>query len=242
MAYKIELKDVAFGFKESSKIINHLNFVAHPGEVTAIITPVGGGKSTLLKICAGLIEPHDGEIIINGQNFWNLSTYEQNEIRRHMGFDFQEGALIANMNIFDNLAFPLRYHGELKEGEIKKKIEGWLDCLDLIPYQSVLPAALSMGLRRRVSFIRAMLLGRDFFFWDEPTQDADEKFIKIITDTIQNKKKEGIGIIVTTQNSTFLKAACDKAMIIRDGKVIYSGPLEDGRIPVDISTGQMLRK
>ena len=204
------------------------------GEMLAIVAPVGEGKSTLLKLCAGILRPSQGEVVIDGRRFWSLSTVEQNDMRRRMGFNFQEAALIANMSIFNNLALPLRYHGELAENKIRELIDEWLERLGLESYRDSLPAALSMGLRRRVSFIRAMLAGDDFFFWDEPTQRASEEFSVLVVETILDKKRQGAAQVMVTQNADLMKGAADRAIVIQGGKVSYYGPLREGRIPVDI--------
>ena len=204
------------------------------GEVLAIVAPVGEGKSTLLKVCAGILRPSCGQVIIDGRRFWSLSTIEQNDMRRRMGFNFQEAALIANMSIFNNLALPLRYHEELAEDRIRKLIDEWLERLGLEFYRDALPAALSMGLRRRVSFIRAMLAGDDFFFWDEPTQRASEEFSGLVIETILDKKRRGAAQVMVTQSADLMKSAADRAIGIQGGKVGYYGPLREGGIPVDI--------
>ena len=152
-----------------------------------------------------------------------------------MGFNFQEAALIANMSIFNNLALPLRYHGELAETRIRELVNGWLERLGLVPYRDLLPAALSMGLRRRVSFIRAMLVGDDFFFWDEPTQRASEDFSALVMETILDKKREGAAQVLVTQNGDLIRRAADRVVVIEGGKVRYYGPLREDRIPIDIS-------
>lgn len=242
MSFSIELKKVSFGYDESKVIVKDATLAAKPAGVLAIIAPVGDGKSTLLKIFAGLIRPDDGEVIIDGRSFWELSQTEQNDIRRRMGFDFQEGALIANMTIFDNLAFPLRYHGDMSEKEITDKVDTWLKTLDLFCYRGSLPASLSMGLRRRVSFIRSTLLGVDFFFLDEPTEGADLKFTTMIIDDIKLKKSSGAGLVITTKNKELLSKAADQVIILEKGKIRYLGPLKDHLMPVDISVEAMLRE
>lgn len=241
MGYKIELKNISFGYDRESEIISGMNLSVLPGEVLGVVAPVGGGKSTLLKLCAGLVRPSGGELLINKRSFWSLSNKENYEIRRVMGFDFQESALIVNMTIFQNLALPLKYHALMSDNDIVKIVDDWLGRFELKKYRDSLPAILSAGLRRKVSFIRAMLLGREFFFWDESSEGADETFESVLVDTIIAKKKMGAGSIVVTQRADFLARTADKVLVMSGGKSRYLGPLEGGKIPVAVDAKGMLR-
>ncbi len=242
MSFKIELKRVSFAYEGSAPILDGVDISLRGGEVVGLVSGVGGGKSTFLKICAGLIQPTSGEVIIDEKKFWSLSDREQNEIRRQMGFDFQEGALIANMSVFSNLALPLRYHGRVTEREIKRMIDEWLSRMGIAQCRDVLPAALSAGLKRRVSYIRAMMVDGIYYFWDEPTEGADEKYASVLKNTVLDKKKMGIGSLVSTQNASFLRQIADRAILLDNGKIRYDGPLKEGRIPVDITGKEMLQE
>ncbi|MFH1829455.1 MAG: ATP-binding cassette domain-containing protein [Pseudomonadota bacterium] len=233
MTFKIELKHVSFAYEGSAPILDRIDVSLRAGEVVGLVSAVGGGKSTFLKICAGLIEPTSGEVIIDDKKFWNLTNKEQNELRSQMGFDFQEGALIANMNVFGNLALPMRYHGRASEKEIIREIDGWLERMQIKRYRDVLPAALSAGLKRRVSYIRAMMVEGIYYFWDEPTEGTDDEHATTLKNTLLEKKGKGIGSLVSTQNASFLRKTADRVIALDDGKVRYDGALKDGRIPVE---------
>ena len=233
MAVKIELKDATFAYEGGGDIVRSASFSVCPGEVLASVAPVGTGKSALLKLCAGLLNPVKGSLIIDGKIFWSLSTVEQNELRHRMGFSFQEAVFVANMNIFDNLALPLRYYGEMTEYEISRLINVWLERLNLVSLGDLLPAALSTGVRRKVSFIRTMLLGRDFFFWDEPTQGADSALTEMVEDEILKQKQKGVGQMLITQNRDLLFKSADRVLMMASGKISYLGPLEGAGTGVD---------
>ncbi|MFH1874178.1 MAG: ATP-binding cassette domain-containing protein [Pseudomonadota bacterium] len=217
MGFKIELKNVSFAYDKGANILNEVNLVVHPGEVVALSVPVGGGKSTFLKVCAGILEPTSGELIIDEKNFWQLNTIDQNYLRSCMGFDFQEAALISNMTIFGNLALSLRYQAEIPEPKIQTTVSKWLADLQLTAYQDQLPAALSLGLRRRVSFIRAMLSGGNFFFWDDPSEGRTVEFEQIIIKTILEKKKNGISSLITSQDKIFVEQVVDRVLCLEQG-------------------------
>ncbi len=217
MGFRIELKNVSFAYEKGSNILNDVSLVVQPGEVLVLSVPVGGGKSTFLKVCAGILRPTSGVLIVDGKNFWNLETIEQNNLRSCMGFDFQEAALISNMNIFTNLALPVRYHAEKPEVEIQNIVNKWLGDLKLIKYKDSLPAALSLGLKRRVSFIRAMLAGNSFYFWDDPSEGRTAEFEQIIVKTILEKKKNGIASLITSQDKLFVEQVADRVLYLEQG-------------------------
>jgi phospholipid/cholesterol/gamma-HCH transport system ATP-binding protein len=159
-----------------------------------------------------------------------------------MGFDFQEGALIANMTVFQNLALPMLYHGRGTAREIEKAVDGWLDRMRVAKYRNVLPAALSAGLKRRVSYIRAMMTDGVYFFWDEPTEGGDEFHTRTVAETLIEKRRAGRGSLVSTQSAPFLAKVADRVIVLKDGAICYDGPLKGGRIPVDIEAEGMLRE
>lgn len=210
MPYRIEIKDVSFAYDGQAPLFKGVSLAVEPGEVLLIVADVGSGKSTLLKICAGLIEPLHGTVRIDGKDVWTISEDERNEIRRNMGFDFQEGALIANMTISQNLSLPLRYHGGLTIAEIDKRVEGWISKVGLTNYANLLPAALSMGLRRRASFARAMICGRDALFWDSPAQVVDDDYQQLLGSTIGGLKSKGVSSIITAGDAGYMSAVVDR--------------------------------
>lgn len=211
---KIKLDFIAFAYEGAMPLIKGLNLFVGTGEVVLISGGAGSGKSTLLKICAGLIEPTSGEVAMDGSRFWALSDIERGDIRRRMGFDFQESALIANMTISGNLALPLRYHGELTEPEIKRTIGEWLERMSLSDYANLMPAALSMGLRRRASFARAMICGKSAFFFDDPAAVVDIEYRRIFEDTVRQKKREGAALFIATGDPSYLADLVDKRIEI----------------------------
>ncbi len=242
MHFKIELKDVSFAYEGCQPALSGITVTLSQGEVVGLVAGVGGGKSTFLKVCAGLLGPSAGEVVIDGRRFWDMDDIEQNALRRRMGFDFQEGALIANMTVFQNLALPMLYHGRGASSEIKAEVDGWLARMRIERYRDVLPAALSAGLRRRVSYIRAMMTDGAYFFWDEPTEGGDELHAGMVAEALIEKRRAGRGSLVSTQNSSFLARVADRVIVLEDGRICYDGPLERGRIPVDIKVEGMLRE
>ncbi len=242
MGFKIELKEASYGYEGGGELLRGIDFAVRPGEVLGVVAPVGGGKSTFLKLAAGLLRPRSGRLIVDGADFWGMGVKENYRLRSRMGFDFQEAALVVNMTIFQNLALPLRYHGAMGEGEIGRLVDGWLARMELSSFRDSLPAALSSGLKRRVSFIRTVITPREFYFWDEPTQGANTAFIEAVVASIGEAKKRGASSIFATQNAPFLGRVADRVLVLSGGRIAYMGPLESGRIPVAIASEGMLRE
>ncbi|MBN1283459.1 MAG: ATP-binding cassette domain-containing protein [Proteobacteria bacterium] len=241
MRFSIEINDVTFAYEGCQPTFSGITATLKQGEVVGLVAAVGGGKSTFLKLCAGLLPPTSGEVVIEGKRFWALSEMEQNALRRRMGFDFQEGALIANMTVFQNLGMPMVYHGRGTRAEIKAEVDGWLALMRMDRYWNMLPAALSAGLRRRVSYIRAMMTDGAYFFWDEPTEGGDELHSRRVTEAIAEKKKAGRGSLVSTQDLSFLASVADRVLVLRDGRICYDGPLKGGKIPVESELKGMVK-
>ncbi|PIU57243.1 MAG: hypothetical protein COS89_05005 [Deltaproteobacteria bacterium CG07_land_8_20_14_0_80_38_7] len=220
MSFNIEIKNISFDYSPSNLIIDNTRLKLNKGEVVGILANAGLGKSTLLKLCAGLLIPTKGELIIDGKNFWSLSTIEQNDIRSEMGFDFQDAALITNMTISGNLLLPLNYHEKMPEQKSIKIIDDLLKKFGLYEYKDKPPALLSHGLKRSVSFIRALLSGNKFFFWDDPIQGRSEHLVDVLKQTILEKRESGIGSLIVTQDENFLKHVSDRVVILDKGKLI----------------------
>ena len=225
-----------------AQVLKKVSITVEEGQVAVMLGPNGHGKSTLLKLAAGLLRPRGGSLFVDGADFWGMGVKENYRLRSRMGFDFQEAALVVNMTIFQNLALPLRYHGLMGEGEIGRLVDGWLARMELSSFRDSLPAALSSGLKRRVSFIRTVITPREFYFWDEPTQGANTAFIEAVVASIGEAKKRGASSIFATQNAPFLGRVADRVLVLSGGRIAYMGPLESGRIPVAIASDGMLRE
>jgi phospholipid/cholesterol/gamma-HCH transport system ATP-binding protein len=209
MPKSIELKNVSFAYEGQAVLLRDVSFAVAQGEVFIITGPAGSGKSTLLKICAGLVEPSSGTVIIDGYDFWRLSGKDQNDLRRRMGFDFQDGALIANVSVSGNLALPLKYHESFPPEEIEKLVDGWIEKTELEAYRNLLPAALSAGLKRRASFARAMLCGSKIFFWDAPDQVMDKGYQRLLEAAISELKARDVSSVIAAGDKGYLKQLVD---------------------------------
>jgi phospholipid/cholesterol/gamma-HCH transport system ATP-binding protein len=161
-----------FGNKE---ILKGINLDIKEGETTVIFGLSGGGKSTIIKHIAGLLKPDDGAIFVDGVDITKVSPKILQEMRKNIGFLFQSGALFDSMNVYENVAFPLREHTYMSEKEIRSKVMHSLDMVALSPdrVMSLFPDELSGGMRKRVGLARTIIMDPKYILYDEPTSGLD---------------------------------------------------------------------
>ncbi|UCD85928.1 MAG: ATP-binding cassette domain-containing protein [Deltaproteobacteria bacterium] len=225
--YFIMVENITFSFDERL-ILAGISSEINQGETMVIFGPSGCGKSTLLKICAGIFPPQEGRVIINGIDINRASKTELLNLRKKMGFLFQDVALIANMNVYDNIAFPLRYHTDLDEIDIKEKVIELLKLVGVEEYKDLLPAPLSLGLKKRVGVARALVLEPNILFFDEPTADLDHFHAEEISRLIHtSQEKKDTTSIVVTNDLSFAYNTADRMLLIDRGKVVAVGSVEE---------------
>ena len=168
-----------FGTKE---VLKDVNLTIEDNKVTYILGLSGQGKSTIIKHIVGLLKPTSGEILVDGVDVAKADIKTLYEIRKKVGFTFQEGALFDSMNIFDNVAFPLVEHTKLSKKEIKNRVFETLEMVGLEANRvaKLYPHELSGGMRKRAATARAIVLEPKIILYDEPTSGLDQ----IISDLI----------------------------------------------------------
>ena len=153
----IEIKNLTF-MRGDRKIFDDISFTIPKGKVTAIMGPSGSGKTTLLKLIAGQLQPDSGEVFVEGLNVHELPRKKLYQLRRKMGMLFQSGALLTDLSVFDNVAFPLREHTKLPESVIYPLVLMKLQAVGLRGAKDLMPAELSGGMSRRVALARGIAL------------------------------------------------------------------------------------
>lgn len=224
--HSMEVKNVhkAFG---SSEILTglHLDFV--DDAITVILGPSGTGKSVLIKHLTGLLEPDHGEVLIFGQDIWKISNAERYELRKRFGVLFQDGALFGSMNIYDNVAFPLRKHTNRPESEIREITMDHLAEVGLERAAAKLPSEISGGMRKRAGFARALILEPDIVLFDEPDSGLDPVRTSLLNDVIleMHDRHKGTYMVVTHDIRTARKVA-DYVGVIWKGKAVHYSEAE----------------
>src|SRR5438067_3338895 len=147
-------------------VLHDLSIDVAKGESLVIVGGSGQGKSVTLKHMIGLMQPDEGHVYVLGEDLCCLEAREMNSFRRHFGMAFQEGALFDSMNVFENIAFPLRRHTDMSEEQIRTRVRHCLDQVHLEGVESKRPAELSGGMRRRVGVARAIALQPAILLFD----------------------------------------------------------------------------
>ncbi len=158
---------------ENKSIFNDINIQVRAGQITAIMGPSGSGKTTLLRLIGGLMTPDSGTILVNQQNIHELSPKALAEQRNKMGLLFQNSALFTDLSVFENVAFPIRWHTNLHEDLLRNVVLMKLESVGLRGACDLMPGQLSGGMARRVALARAMALDPMLMMYDEPFTGQD---------------------------------------------------------------------
>lgn len=198
------------------------------GKITAIMGPSGTGKTTLLKLIGGQLYPEAGEVIVDGENIHSLSRGKLYKARRKMGMLFQSGALFTNLDVFENVAFPLREHTNLTETMIRDLVFMRLEAVGLRGARNLMPSQLSGGMARRVALARALALDPQIIMYDEPFTGQDPitmgvlvKLIKMLHDTL------GMTSVIVSHDVPETASIADFIYLMADGEIIGAGSPEE---------------
>lgn len=219
----VRIRDLHFS-RGHSKIFNGIDIDIPKGKVTAIMGPSGTGKTTLLKLIGGQLKPQKGTVHFHGENIPAMKTKKLYDVRKKMGMLFQSGALLTDMTVFDNIAFPLREHTELPEVMIRDMVLMKLQAVGLRGARDLNPSQLSGGMARRVALARAIALDPEMILYDEPFTGQDPISMGVLVELIRsmNDALELTSVIVSHDIQETL-AIADKIYIISQGKIIGHG-------------------
>jgi phospholipid/cholesterol/gamma-HCH transport system ATP-binding protein len=206
------------------KIFDDVSLDFQRGKITAIMGPSGTGKTTLLKLIGGQLFPEQGTVMVDGKNVHRLRRKELYELRKRMGMLFQSGALLTDMNVYDNVAFPLREHTHLTESMIRTLVLMKLQAVGLRGAYSLMPNELSGGMARRVAMARAIALDPMMILYDEPFTGQDPISMGVLVLLIKALNKTlGLTSIIVSHDVQETAQIADYIYVIADGKVVDHG-------------------
>ena len=219
----VAVRDVHYAV-DNRPIFSGANLMARRGRITAIMGPSGTGKTTLLRLITAQIQPDQGEVTVFGQNFAKLQSDEIYAVRKRMGMLFQNGALLTDMSVFENVAFPVREHTDLPESLVRTLVLTKLEAVGLRGAAELMPAELSGGMARRVALARAIVMDPEVLIYDEPFVGLDPISLGFILRLIKQMNVAlGITSIVVSHDVQELSSIADDSYLLSDGKVIASG-------------------
>ncbi len=219
----VAVRDVHFAV-DNRPIFTGASLIARRGRITAIMGPSGTGKTTLLKLITAQIQPDQGEVTVFGQDFAKLQSHEIYAVRKRMGMLFQNGALLTDISVFENVAFPVREHTDLPESLVRTLVLTKLEAVGLRGAVELMPAELSGGMARRVALARAIVMDPEVLIYDEPFVGLDPISLGFILRLIKQMNVAlGITSIVVSHDVQELSSIADDSYLLSDGKVIASG-------------------
>lgn len=227
----IELRHVTLSYApeignegETDTIIRDVNLTIPEGEVFVLIGPSGKGKSTLLKLMAGLIEPTSGDVFIEGKNWKDMTSAEREVLASKTGMLFQKNALFDSLSVAENVAFPLREVAQAPETEIQNAVAHYLDAVGLSHAKDLSPDEISGGMQKRLGIARALALKPEIVFYDDPTAGLDpitsRKIIQLI---ISLQKEMNTTVVAVTNDMNRADQMAHRIGMVVDTELIVCG-------------------
>ncbi|MCP3867310.1 MAG: ABC transporter ATP-binding protein [Gammaproteobacteria bacterium] len=219
----VKIRDLHYS-RDKNHIFKGVDVDIARGGVTAVMGPSGTGKTTLLKLIGGQLYPDSGTIHIDGQDVHKMKTSDLYRLRMRMGMLFQSGALLTDISVFENVAYPLREHTPLPESMIRKLVLLKLEAVGLRGARDLMPSELSGGMARRVALARAIALDPGMIMYDEPFTGQDPISMGVLVKLIRSLNDASrLTSIVVSHDVQETAGIADYIYLISDGKVVDQG-------------------
>jgi phospholipid/cholesterol/gamma-HCH transport system ATP-binding protein len=239
----LELQGVSVT-REGGRVLREVSVGIPEGATSVFMGGAGSGKSSLLKVAAGLVVPDSGKVLFRGKDLARMSRAEEMDFRGKSAFVFQDAALWSNQSLFDNLALPLRVHRPgLSRAEIDTAVQRAVDIVGFREELGSRPADLSTGEKRLVGLARALVLDPELLFLDEPAASLDEGSAERVYDILAQLRARGKSIVVVSGNSDFVSRYADVVGVVREGGLAAFGPYDEavlwGGTGLSVETGRL---
>ena len=219
----VDVRDVHYSIGGRA-IFAGLTLQARRGRITAVMGPSGTGKTTLLRLITAQSLPDSGQLLVWGRDVSTLGSREVFAMRRRMGMLFQNGALLTDLDVFENVAFPLREHARLPESLVRDIVLTKLNAVGLRGAAQLMPAELSGGMARRVALARAIVMDPELLIYDEPFVGLDPISLGVILRLIKQMNEAlGITSVVVSHDVQELATIADQSYLLSGGTVVAAG-------------------
>ncbi len=231
----VDVRDVNYAVA-GRPIFSGLDIQVRRGRITAVMGPSGTGKTTLLRLITGQIVADSGTVVVFGRELSEAKSSEIYALRKRMGMLFQNGALLTDLSVFENVAFPVREHTDLPEPLIRRLVLAKLQSVGLRGAEQLMPTELSGGMARRVALARAIVMDPEILIYDEPFVGLDPISLGVILRLIKQMNEAlGITSVVVSHDVHELATIADDSYLLSGGRVVASGsPAELARSNLEV--------
>jgi phospholipid/cholesterol/gamma-HCH transport system ATP-binding protein len=209
------------------RVLDDVSFDIPAGTAFVLLGRSGTGKSVTLRHIIGLVRPDEGHVMVQGRDIGALSRADLSEVRKHMGFLFQNAALFDSMTVGANVAFPMQRHTRLSSREIRDRAMHKLAEVGLDRISDRMPAELSGGMKKRAALARAMALDPPILLVDEPSAGLDPITTSEIDDLLVKRKRAGTTLVVVTHNIPSARRIGDELALLHDGRIVARGTVNE---------------
>ena len=220
----ISLRDVRKSFG-TQVVLDGLSFDVPRGQCLAIMGPSGTGKSVILRHVIGLMKADSGTVSVEGRDVARLTRHELSELRKRMGFLFQEGALINWLDVGENVALPLRENTKLSDAEIRRKVQEKLELVRIPDAWKKMPAQISGGMKKRVGLARALITDPEIVLYDEPNAGLDPEISQSINELLRElHERLHVTALLVEHRVRCIRTVADEVLFLEKGRVLLQAP------------------
>ena len=223
-AVRLDRVSKTFG---SRKVLDDVSFEIPTGKAFCLLGRSGTGKSVTLRHIIGLVQPDAGKVFVEGRDITSLDSRGLSDVRKRMGFLFQNAALFDSMSVVDNVAFPMRRHTDWSEDKIRELAKQKLAEVGLEHELDKMPADLSGGMKKRAALARAMALDPSILLVDEPSAGLDPVTSGEIDQLLVERKRQGTTLVVVTHNIPSARVVGDELAMLNEGRLLARGSVDE---------------